>query len=101
MANSEWPVFAPTYICTQIPLLGTRFSNFIFTSDNASRPATNNRVAQSGAKRQRPIAEFSLYLLVCNLSLSGTFFFNFIFMPDNALSAVKRDRYCILLTPAP
>ena len=38
---------------------------------------------------QEPIAEFSLYLLVCELQPSGTFFPNFIFASDNTLNITR------------
>jgi len=36
------------------------------------------------ANSQKPITEFTLYLLVSKKTLSGTFFPNFIFASDNA-----------------
>ena len=79
-------LLSPTYICTQIPLPGTRFSNFIFASDNIPTAMPHNNWptgTRAGAKRQSQQPNSSLYLLVCNLRPSGTLFFNFIFTSDN------------------
>ncbi len=63
--------FSPTYICTQIPLPGTRFSNFIFASDNAPALAINNRVAQN---RGLKTAFFSLPRVKASLANDSTQF---------------------------